>query len=150
ERRYRVDDDVEGTVNELLWKTAFRTHAYHWPTIGWMEDIENFTVEDCHEFYKTYYAPNNATLVVVGDVTEAALLSKVASAYGTLPAPDLPIEDVRPEPPQVELRRFEIEQPTPTQELAVGYKCPGIGDFDHPALSLLSEVLFGGRASRAY
>src|SRR5690606_38006347 len=85
ERRYRVDDDVEGTVNELLWKTAFRTHAYHWPTIGWMEDIENFTVEDCHEFYKTYYAPNNATLVVVGDVTEAALLSKVASAYGTLP-----------------------------------------------------------------
>ena len=150
ERRYRVDDDVEGTVNELLWKTAFRTHAYHWPTIGWMEDIENFTVEDCHEFYKTYYAPNNATLVVVGDVTEAALLSKVASAYGTLPAADLPIEDVRPEPRQVEERRLEIEQPTPTQKLAVGYKSPGIGDFDHPALSLLSEVLFGGRASRAY
>ena len=47
ERRYRVDDDVEGAVNELLWKTAFQTHAYHWPTIGWMSDIEGFTVEDC-------------------------------------------------------------------------------------------------------
>ena len=150
ERRYRVDDDVEGTVNELLWKTAFHTHAYHWPTIGWMQDIENFTVEDCHEFYKTYYAPNNATLVVVGDVAEAALLSKVSSAYGGLSTAQLPLEDVNPEPPQVEERRLEIEQPTTTQKLAVGYKSPGIGDFDHPALSLLSEVLFGGRASRVY
>lgn len=150
ERRYRVDDDVEGAVNELLWKTAFRTHAYHWPTIGWMSDIEGFTVDDCHDFYRTYYAPNNATLVVVGDVTEASLLSKVSAAYGTIPASELPLEDVRPEPPQVEERRVEIDQPTTTQKLAVGYKSPGIGDFDHPALSLLSEVLFGGRASRVY
>ena len=74
ERRYRVEDDVEGTANELLYKHAFEKHAYHWPTIGWMEDIQAFTPEDCEEFYRTYYAPNNATVVVVGDFQEAKLL----------------------------------------------------------------------------
>ncbi len=150
ERRYRVDDDVEGAVNELLWKTAFRNHAYHWPTIGWMQDIEGFTVDDCREFYKTYYAPNNAALVVVGDVSESGLLGKVSAAYGAIPPASLPLEDVRPEPPQVEERRLEVKQPTSTQKLVLGYKSPSMGDFDHPALSLLSEVLFGGRASRVY
>jgi len=150
ERRYRVDDDVEGAVNELLWKTAFQTHAYHWPTIGWMSDIEGFTVDDCVDFYRTYYSPNNATVVVVGDVSEAQLLRELSAAYGEIPPAELPLEDVRPEPPQVDERRVEVTQPTTTQKLVVGYKSPGIGDFDHPALSLLSEVLFGGRASRVY
>src|ERR1700728_2677663 len=67
ERRYRVDDDVEGAASELLYKTAFTRHPYQWPTIGWMEDIQAFTPEDCDAFYKTYYAPNNAVVVVVGD-----------------------------------------------------------------------------------
>ena len=62
----RVDDDVEGTANEILYKTAFEKHPYHWPTIGWMKDIEGFTPEDCVDFYKTFYAPNNATVVIVG------------------------------------------------------------------------------------
>ncbi|HYJ10172.1 MAG TPA: pitrilysin family protein, partial [Polyangiaceae bacterium] len=67
ERRYRVDDDVEGAVNELLWATAFTRHAYKWPTIGWMKDIEGFTTQDCEAFYRAYYAPNNAVLVISGD-----------------------------------------------------------------------------------
>jgi len=54
ERRFRVDDDVEGSVSELLWATAYDRHAYRWPTIGWMKDIEGFTTEDCAEFYRTY------------------------------------------------------------------------------------------------
>ncbi|MCH2109308.1 MAG: insulinase family protein, partial [Polyangiaceae bacterium] len=52
ERRYRVEDDVEGKAEELLWKLAFQKHSYHWPTIGWMEDIQNFEVEDCLDFYR--------------------------------------------------------------------------------------------------
>src|SRR3954466_4873821 len=71
ERRQRGDDDVDGSVSELLYKEAFKKHGYGWPTIGWMEDIQGFTTEDCTAFYKTYYAPNNAVLVVVGDVTVA-------------------------------------------------------------------------------
>jgi len=150
ERRYRVEDDVEGAVSELLWATAFREHAYKWPTIGWMSDIEGFTTEDCREFYKTYYAPNNATIVVVGDVSEKSLLARIQKTYGELPPSQLPLEDVRPEPPQTEERVQEVEKPTVTQKVAMGYHSPAMGDFDHPALSLLAEVLFGGRASRMH
>src|SRR4051812_14151917 len=64
ERRQRVDDDVDGAVSEMLYREAFREHGYGWPTIGWMEDIQNFTTEDCLAFYRTYYAPNNAALVL--------------------------------------------------------------------------------------
>jgi zinc protease len=150
ERRYRVDDDVEGSVSELLWATAFTEHAYRWPTIGWMKDILDFTTEDCSEFYSTYYAPNNATIVVAGDYNETSLLRRISQAYGHLPPSALPVEDVRPEPPQMAERRVEVAKPTTTQKLAVGYKSPAVGDFDHPALSLLAEVLLGGRASRLH
>jgi zinc protease len=150
ERRYRVDDDVEGAVSELLWATAFKEHAYRWPTIGWMPDIEGFTTEDCRSFYDTFYAPNNATIVVVGDVTERRALELVTAAYGAIPPSTLPVEDVHPEPPQMEERVVEVSKPTATEKLVLGYHCPALGDFDHAPLSLLSEVLFGGRASRVH
>lgn len=150
ERRYRVEDDVEGSVSELLWSTAYTRHAYRWPTIGWMADIEGFTTEDCAEFYKTYYAPNNATLVVVGDLDEADVLGRIMAAYGHLPPSHIPPEDVLPEPPQMEERRVEVTKPTATQKVAIGYHGPALGDFDYPALSLLGEVLCGGRASRLH
>jgi zinc protease len=150
ERRYRVEDDVEGSVSELLYKTAFDRHAYRWPTIGWMSDIEGFTSEDCAAFYRTYYAPNNATLVVVGDVTAAELLAKVSAQYGPLPPAPLPVEDVQPEPDQAEERRLEVKKPTPTEKVTLGYKSPAFGDADYVPLSLLFEILFGGRASRVH
>lgn len=148
ERRYRVEDDVEGSIEEQLWKTAFQKHPYHWPTIGWMEDIEGFTLEDCRQFYQTYYSPNNASLIVVGDVTESTLLTQVSRAYGHLPPAELPVEDIHPEPPQEGERRLTLEKPTPTEKLALGYKGPALGDADHCAVSVLLEVLFGGNASR--
>ncbi len=150
ERRYRVDDDVEGAASEVLWKLAFEKHSYGWPTIGWMEDIEGFTTEDCVSFYETFYSPNNATVVIVGDVTELEALGLTSRAYGDMKRAAIPAEDVQPEPPQTEERRVEIEQPTPTEKLLVGYPSPALGDFDHTALSLLTEVLFGGRASRVH
>jgi len=150
ERRFRVDDDVEGAVSEVLWSTAFKEHAYRWPTIGWMDDIQGFTTDDCRAFYDTYYSPNNATLVIVGDVTPRRALELVVKAYGHMPKASLPVEDARPEPPQTEERRVEVKKPTATEKLVVGYHAPALGDFDHPALSLLTEVLFGGRASRVY
>jgi len=150
ERRFRVDDDVEGAVSELLWATVFQTHAYKWPTIGWMPDIQGFTTEDCEAFYRTFYAPNNATLVVVGDVTAAQLLPRVSKAYGVIAPSQLPLEDVKPEPPQAEERRIEVKKSTSTEKLLVGYRSPALGDWDHPILSLLVEVLFGGRASRLH
>jgi zinc protease len=150
ERRYRVDDDVEGAVNELLWATAFTKHAYKWPTIGWMKDIEGFTTEDCEAFYRAYYAPNNAVLVISGDFKTADVLRLVSERYGALPSSVLPIEDAQPEPPQTSERRLEVRKATSTEKVLVGYHAPALGDFDHPAISLLTEVLFGGRASRMH
>lgn len=150
ERRMRVDDDVEGIANEILYKTAFTKHPYHWPTIGWMVDIENFTPEDCVAFYKTYYAPNNATIVIAGDVREQDVLERIRDGYGAIPASTIPEEDTTPEPVQLESRSVTLKKPTASEKLLVGFHGPALGDADHAALSILNEVLFGGRASRMY
>jgi len=150
ERRQRVDDDVDGAISEILYKEAFREHGYKHPTIGWMDDILNFTTDDCTSFYRTYYAPNNAAMVVVGDVDVGQVLRLVQENYGGLGPATIPVEDVRPEPPQIEERRLSIAKPTPTHKVAIGYRSPALGDFDHPPLVLLNEILFGGRSSRVH
>jgi zinc protease len=150
ERRFRVDDDVEGSMNELLYATAFTTHPYHWPTIGWMRDIQRFTTRDCEQFYRTYYAPNNATVVVVGDVDEPALLAQMQERYGGIAAARIPRERVRKEPRQVRERRKTIRRPTPSEKVLLGYHGPAFGDPDHTVMTVLNEVLVGGRSSRLY
>src|SRR5215472_17429626 len=116
ERQMRVDDDVEGAANELLYKTAFTRHPYGWPTIGWMEDIQGFSPEDCVAFYRTYYAPNNATIVVVGDVRERDILLAIRDSYGRLQSQPIPPEDIYPEPPQLEERAVSVSKPTTTEK----------------------------------
>lgn len=148
ERRYRVNDDVEGAMSELLWSTAFTRHAYRCPTIGWMKDILALSSDDCQNFYRTYYAPNNATVVVVGDFRTVSILKLIAGAYGPLPSSTIPVEDVQPEPAQTSERRAEITKPTPTEKVCIGYRAPALGDFDYGPMSVLAEVLCGGRASR--
>jgi zinc protease len=150
ERRYRVDDDVEGAASELLYKAAFVKHPYGWPTIGWMEDIQGFSPEDCVAFYRTYYAPNNATVVAVGDVNERNLLLCIRDAYGAIPSQSVPPEDVLPEPIQLEERTLDVNKPTATEKLLLAYKGPALGDAEHATMTVLSEVLYGGRASRLY
>ncbi len=150
ERRMRVDDDVEGIANEVLYKTAFTAHPYHWPTIGWMTDIEGFTPDDCVAFYKTYYAPNNATLVIAGDVREQDVLERIRDAYAAIPSSIIPEEDTTPEPTQLDTREVVLRKPTASEKVLLGFHGPALGDADHPALSVLNEVLFGGRASRMY
>lgn len=150
ERRYRVEDDVEGSVNELLYKTAFTRHPYHWPTIGWMEDIQAFTTEDCEQFYATYYAPNNAVLVIAGDLDEEHALAALQAHYGDIPPSAIPEPVREPEPEQHEERVLEVEKPTPTEKLALGYKSPAFGEPDFATLTVLNELLFGGRSSRLH
>ena len=150
ERRQRVDDSIDGLMNEELFKAAFKVHGYGIPTIGFMEDIQGFTEEDCTAFYKTYYAPNNATLVLVGDFELEATLGLVADTFGLLAASELPPEADRTEPPQAEERRVVLEKPTETFKVAIGYKCPAIAHPDHPVLVVANEILFGGRAGRVH
>jgi len=150
ERRYRVEDDVEGTVSEQLWAHAFRVHPYHHPTIGWMDDILRFTPEDCRAFYRTWYAPNNATLVLVGDLDYGRLLPLLLKHYGGLKPATLPAVALPEEPEQTEERLVNLTRATPTDKISVGYKGPGMAHPDHAALTVLTEALTGGRSSRLY
>ncbi len=150
ERRYRVEDDVEGTMSEKLWEHAFREHPYHHPTIGWMDDILNFTPDDCRAFYRTWYAPNNATLVLVGDVDLAHALPLLRKHYGDLKPARIPRARPAPEPDQTEERVVTLKRATPTDKVSVGYKSPGMAHADHAALSVLTEALTGGRSARFY
>ena len=150
ERAMRVDDDVEGSANEELYKQAFRVHPYHWPTIGWREDIAGFTTADCRAFYRTYYAPNNATIVLAGDVDEEAALRLVREHYGGLRPANIPADALPTEPAQRAERRVTMRRPTPTEKIQLGYRAPAFGDYDHAVLSVLNEILLGGRSSRLY
>jgi len=151
ERKLRVDDDVEGKALELLYDNAFRHHPYRWPTIGWMDDIRGFTVQDCREFYRTHYAPSNATIVIAGDFEESKALSLLQKHYGGLPGTRR-AEHPKPskEPPQRAERVFRLDAPTPTEKLLLGYRSPSFSNPDTAALVVANEVLFGGQSSRLH
>jgi zinc protease len=150
ERRFRVEDDVDGFLNEELYKMAFTVHPYHWPTIGWMRDIEAISIDDCRTFYRTYYAPNNATVVLCGDVDEDAALALIESHYGKIPAAQLPPDRAQAEPAQTAERRQVWQKQVTADKLRIGYKGPAIGNPDYAALEVVSEILFGGNSSRLH
>jgi zinc protease len=150
ERRFRVDDDVEGTASETLYATSFTRHPYRWPTIGWMKDIEGFTVQDCRRFHAAYYAPNNATIVIAGDVDEEEAVGLVQEGYGRMRPAHIPPERAVGEPPQRRERRRTIRQPTPTDKIAIGYRSPAMADAHFAVLGVIGEILFGGRSSRMW
>jgi zinc protease len=150
ERRFRVEDDVDGFLNEEIYKLAFEVHPYHWPTIGWMRDIEAISISDCQTFYRTYYAPNNATVVIVGDVDEAAALGLIEERYGKIAPQDIPVDSARPEPEQTGERRATWAKPVQADKLRIGFKSPPLGHADHAALEVASEILFGGNSSRLH
>lgn len=150
ERRYSVDDDVQGAASECLYATAFKRHPYRWPTIGWMPDIEGFTLADCRAFYRTWYAPNNATLVIAGDFDEHDTLGLIQASYGPLSAAKLPERAVVKEGRQNKERRAVITQPTPTAKVNIGYRSPAFAHGDWAILAVLNEILFGGRSSRMH
>lgn len=148
ERLYTVDDDVEGAIGELLWSTAFKEHAYRWPTIGWMPDIQGFTLMDCRAFYHAHYSPNNATLVIVGDLKCENVLRLLQKHYGAYTATTTNSPAMVIEPEQARERRREITKLTPTWKLSIGYRAPAISHADHWLLTVVCDLLFGGRSSR--
>lgn len=151
ERRLRVEDDVDGFMSEELYRLAFdKGHPYHAPTIGWMRDIKRLGLTDAMAFYKTYYAPNNATLVVVGDIDEAETLRLIEEHYTKIPPQDIPVEDAVQKDLQNGERRALYQKPVTTDKLLVAYKAPGFTDPDHLRLDFLNELLFGSHSSPIY
>jgi zinc protease len=149
ERRMAVEDDVYGAAGELLHALAFgREHPHGWPTIGWMEDIEHYRVSDCRAFYRAWYAPNNAVLVIVGDVDGESALTLVQDAYGGF-APSRVPERLPPPPIRARReRRAEMRWPTPAEKLSVAWPAPPHASFDHAVTEVIDELLTGGRSAR--
>ncbi|HEY0191466.1 MAG TPA: pitrilysin family protein, partial [Kofleriaceae bacterium] len=117
ERRERVEDDVDGWLDEQLMAHAFTEHPYRWPTIGWMEDIRALALPEIRAFYRTWYAPNNATLICVGDFDEQQLLGLVADHYGHIPPAELPVTTAPAEPAQTRERVVRAPKPIATDRL---------------------------------
>lgn len=150
ERRMRVDNSPDGQMSEALYKSAFQRHPYHWPVIGWMKDIEAITLKDCVQFYQTYYSPNNATIVLVGDVDTGDALRRIAEHYGKIPAATIPAETFVAEPEQTEERRVAMQLTIPQEKLLLGYKAPPFLHKDFNVLSVINGLLFEGHSSRLY
>ena len=152
ERRSSVDNDNFGTLLEQLQATAFTAHPYQFPTIGWPSDIEHWKLEDLKKFFKTYYAPNNAVLVIAGDVDPAqvfALADKYLAPLQKQPEP-APITTIEPE--QQGERRIVVER-ADAQSPIVAYAFHsglGAGSKDYPTLELLTTILSQGDSSRLH
>lgn len=148
ERRYRVDNSPPGAMYESLYSHAFHKQPYHWPVIGWMEDIQNISRNDCLEFYKTYYAPNNATIVVVGDVDTQEVLGHIEKAYAKIPSSTIPELKVNVDDPQTKEIVVEVQKEISSEKFLIGYRIPAADHEDFHALEIAHCILFDGRSAR--
>ena len=150
ERRLRVEDNSHGLLAEQVQATAFVAHPYRFPTIGWPADIESWRLEDLQAFYRTYYAPNNLTLALAGDVDPERAIALARRFFEPIPAqaPPPPVRAVEPE--QLCERRVLIRRHAQTPLLQCAYKAPRAADPRAPAVNLLLSALIEGDASRLH
>jgi zinc protease len=148
ERRFRTDNDIDGMLAEALGALTYLAHPYRWPVIGWMSDIEAITRQDCESYFRTYYAPNNCTLVLVGDFDSAGALKEIQRLYGSIPSgaplPGVPIG----EPSQKGERRAVIRYPSQAPALLVGFRSSDGRDTDSLVLDLIEAALSSGEGAR--
>ena len=143
-------DSPWGLLLQELEATAYKIHPYRSPIVGWLQDVERATVESQQAYYRRYYHPNNATLVVVGDFDTADVLKKIDRAFGSIPAGPKPGAMVLREPPQRGERRIAVRWRSKVPRLAIAYHVPEIAHPDTYALQVLAVVLAEGKASRLY
>ncbi|MFO0596252.1 MAG: pitrilysin family protein [Myxococcaceae bacterium] len=148
ERRLRVDNEIGGLMDEELSSLVWKAHPYRWPVIGWMKDIENISREDCLEYFRTFYAPNNATIYVSGDFDPKQALALIKKYYGGIkPGPGAPaVQDSEPE--QKGERRAEVRHPAQAPSLMIAWRGPKAEDGDTLALDVLQYALSVGQSSR--
>jgi zinc protease len=149
ERRLR-ENSPTGPLFEVLNAIAYKAHPYQWPTIGWMSDIESISREELEAHYKTYYIPNNATLILVGDIDSSQTLDTVRRHFESVPAGPPPPPVRPPEPAQLGEHRAEIPRPTALAALAIAYHIPSFDHADALALEVLGQILSQGQSSRLY
>jgi len=150
ERRLRTDNSNWGLLNEQLWATAYVAHTYQWPVVGWMSDIEHWTMEDLKQHYAMGYSPSNATMVVVGDVTPGEIFQFCEKYIEPIPSRAAPPSVTTVEPEQLGERRLVVHKQAELPLLLIGYHIPQTNNPDFYALNILETVLYHGESSRMY
>ncbi|GAB4117141.1 MAG: pitrilysin family protein [Sideroxydans sp.] len=152
ERRWRTDDEAHALLDERLMATAYQEHPYRNPIIGWMNDLENMTADDARDWYHTWYVPNNATLVIAGDVEAKEVFALARRYYGRIPAGKLPSRKPYLEPAQRGIKRMVVKAPAELPHLVMAYHAPTLRDVNNDwqpyALSVLAGVLDGNDSAR--
>jgi len=150
ERRMRYENNPDGILWTELDKLSYTNHPYHWPTIGYEQDLTAMTADDARKFYQLWYSPNKATVVVFGDVRAPQVFSLAKKYYGNIPAtPDVPAEITFDEDP-TSPRRKSLKLNLQVERLMMSYPIPAAAHEDMPALLLLSTLLSKGKSSRLY
>ncbi len=150
ERRLRSEDDPQSYLAEALFAQAFQMHPYHWPIIGWFPDLNAMTRADLKRHYDTYYVPNNATLIVVGDIKAAKLLPVIKRFFEPIPKRPLPPQQAVAEPEQKGERRIVVKRDAQLPFVMIGYRTPNYSSDDSYALTILESILSHGKSSRLY
>src|SRR5688572_26475670 len=151
ERRMRVENQPYGRLNEIVYDQAFKVHPYKHPTIGSMKDLEAASIEDVRDFFRTYYVPNNATLVLAGDFETKEATALVQQYLGRVPKSTKPVpRDIPQEPEQTKERRVRLEEAWPLPAVVVAHHITYDGHPDSYPLHVASKVLSDGQSSRIY
>src|SRR2546428_6814902 len=150
ERRSRTEDDPGGFPGEEVAAVAFKAHPSGSPIIGWQEDIARITPEEIRAFYRTYYVPNNAMVVAVGDFRAGEVLERIKRRFGGIPRGAAPPPVLTVEPPPNGERRVVVRKQAELPIAYLAYHVPNQRSNDAAPPEVLSTILSGGRASRLY
>jgi predicted Zn-dependent peptidase len=151
ERRMRVENQPNGRLLEILNSRAFTVHPYKHGTIGSMADLDAALLENVRAFYRTFYVPNNATVVIAGDIDSVVAADLASRYFGRIPRPTAAVpHDIPVEPPQTSPRRLTIEGNWPQPVVVVAHHVPSLGHPDSYALHMASKILSDGQSSRLY
>jgi zinc protease len=150
ERRLRTDDDPQNALFENFLATAVMTHPYRRPVIGWMSDIASLTRNELYDHYRNFYAPDNAFIVIVGDVNPEEVMKKIKAAFGDMKKSRLQNVPVTREPVQMGEKRMYLRKEAELPYLLAGYHTPSFPHEDSAGLEVLGSILSGGKSARLY
>lgn len=150
ERRLGVENDNDAILNENVRATAIMAHPYHWDVIGWMSDILSWRRDEVMAYYRTYYAPGNAILIVVGDIDPAKTLGLIQKYYGPIKASPAPPPVSTVEPPQMGTKTVIVRKEAQAPSFLAVWHAPSARDADFLPLAILAKPLLEGESSRLY
>jgi zinc protease len=139
------ENDPDNLLEQEVIAAAYKVHPYRHPTIGWLSDLQTMTRDDLYQYYRRNYVPNNATVVVVGDVDADDVLRRVEKQFGGIPSGTAPRRVSVVEPEQLGERRVEVSRPGTTAYLKLAYRAPAVGDSDFFPMLVLDAILTGAK-----